>query len=242
MARKEKAIFETEKMIFPTRLRLMIEIRKITQPILAEYVGCTRQAISLYATGQSAPDIYTLQKIAEFFDCSTDYLLGLSESYSNDIYEMAITDLIGLSAETVHRLKYYNKFIKESRPENLYFDLIEFLDFIVSSTYNDDTDVLMSINALLDAAYNERETYNENLYYFKIYHTGRLYEKLTALIESLQKKLENDIKAKEKYEKAKERIIKKMEETGEQISSYKVAHEIYKARLYKIDEYAEREE
>lgn len=58
------------------------ELRKeknLTQTELAQILCTTQDSISLWELGKSFPDILTLVKIAQFFDVSTDYLLGLEK-------------------------------------------------------------------------------------------------------------------------------------------------------------------
>lgn len=76
MARKTEPQYISERAIFPTRLRGLMEERKVTQKVLAEVIDMRPQTVSLYITGQSAPDINTLFKIAEYFDVSADWLIG----------------------------------------------------------------------------------------------------------------------------------------------------------------------
>lgn len=55
------------------------EIRKqhnLTQQQIAEYLGVTQSTYAYYETGRNEPDLETLKKIADFYKCSTDYLLG----------------------------------------------------------------------------------------------------------------------------------------------------------------------
>ncbi|MGB9780652.1 helix-turn-helix domain-containing protein [Caldanaerobacter sp.] len=51
----------------------------ISQNELAKALGLTQQAISAYENGLREPDLETLQKIADFFNVSIDYLLGRSD-------------------------------------------------------------------------------------------------------------------------------------------------------------------
>lgn len=53
--------------------------KKITQEELANRIGVTRSALSQYELGTRQPDYETLQRMATFFDVSTDYLLGHSD-------------------------------------------------------------------------------------------------------------------------------------------------------------------
>lgn len=51
----------------------------LTQAELAKNINITRSALSLYELGKREPDTKTLIKIANYFDVSTDYLLGNSK-------------------------------------------------------------------------------------------------------------------------------------------------------------------
>lgn len=55
------------------------ELRKdknLTQVDLADEMGITRSALSLYELDSREPDYALLIKLSDFFNCSTDYLLG----------------------------------------------------------------------------------------------------------------------------------------------------------------------
>lgn len=58
------------------RLKQLREERGMLQKELALSVGLSQQTISLYEAGKRNPDRDTLLKIARYFDCSTNYLLG----------------------------------------------------------------------------------------------------------------------------------------------------------------------
>ena len=65
--------------IFPTRFRDLMDKNKVNQKTMAELCGVQRQTISLWCNGDTRPDIISLGKIAEYFNVSTDYLLGLTD-------------------------------------------------------------------------------------------------------------------------------------------------------------------
>lgn len=54
-----------------------------TQQQLADYLGITRPAYTAYERGTRQPDYETLQKLADFFDVSIDYLLGRTDKPAN---------------------------------------------------------------------------------------------------------------------------------------------------------------
>lgn len=54
----------------------------LTQVEMAEKLGISRSTIGMYETGAREPDFETLEKIADFFNVDTDYLLGRTEKTS----------------------------------------------------------------------------------------------------------------------------------------------------------------
>lgn len=57
-------------------LRTLREGKKMTQKQLAEAVGVSQQSINKYENHNVEPDIQTLQKMADLFQTSVDYLIG----------------------------------------------------------------------------------------------------------------------------------------------------------------------
>ncbi|WPZ20036.1 helix-turn-helix transcriptional regulator [Geobacillus subterraneus] len=66
-------------MMFPNRLKMLRLQKKLTHQDMADFLGITRQGYSKYENGQSQPDIDTINKLAEFFNVTTDYLLGRTD-------------------------------------------------------------------------------------------------------------------------------------------------------------------
>lgn len=52
---------------------------KKTQQDIANLLGITRPAYTAYERGTRSPDYESLQKLAEFYDVTTDYLLGRTD-------------------------------------------------------------------------------------------------------------------------------------------------------------------
>lgn len=88
---------------FPTRLRVLMEREHIKQGDLAEILCVTRQAANQYCLGLSFPDFEKLCKIATYFNVTTDYLLGLSDVYSQA--DDGINRELGLSEAAISGLK-----------------------------------------------------------------------------------------------------------------------------------------
>lgn len=63
--------------IFGRRLRKLRELKGMTQAELAKKMFVAHQVISCYEAGRHEPPMDTLVKLAEEFQVSTDYLLGI---------------------------------------------------------------------------------------------------------------------------------------------------------------------
>lgn len=55
----------------------------ITQKDLAEKLSTTQTTIGKYERGELEPSIDMLQKLANFFECSIDYLVGREDDFGN---------------------------------------------------------------------------------------------------------------------------------------------------------------
>lgn len=60
------------------KIRDIREDNDLTQKQVAQLLNCTQQTYSRYETGEITIDIYNLIKLANFYNTSTDYLLGLT--------------------------------------------------------------------------------------------------------------------------------------------------------------------
>ncbi|CDC68181.1 MULTISPECIES: helix-turn-helix transcriptional regulator [environmental samples] len=65
--------------IFGERLKLLRREKKKTQREMAEFLGVQIRAYQYYESGSFFPEIINLIKLADYFDVSTDYLLGRSD-------------------------------------------------------------------------------------------------------------------------------------------------------------------
>ena len=61
---------------FAKRLQQMRERRRISRSVMSELCGLSQSMISKYERGEKQPKLETLVILAEFFDCSIDYLVG----------------------------------------------------------------------------------------------------------------------------------------------------------------------
>ncbi len=91
--------------VFAKRLRVLMEENKTTQPQLAEAVGVSRQAVGQWKDGNTVPDILDFQKIADFYNVSTDFLLGRAENPLNETDIKEHHFYKKLSAEAIENLE-----------------------------------------------------------------------------------------------------------------------------------------
>ena len=109
MPRKKKIEGDNNNKAIPSYLRKLMEDRGTTQQALAEYLGVTRQTISCYCLGTIYPDWETIVKIAQYYNISADWLLGLSDVVKPEADLRAACDYTGLSDSTVEKLHEYRK-------------------------------------------------------------------------------------------------------------------------------------
>lgn len=74
-----KRIIETEKYLPVFRKRLRELRGKMTQKEVAAELSISRASLGFYEEGSRKPDIAVLLKIADFYNVSCDYLLGLTD-------------------------------------------------------------------------------------------------------------------------------------------------------------------
>lgn len=102
---------------FAVKLREEFAITAKDVKDLADYLGCSVQAINQYKQGQALPKIENLIKIAKFYDCSLDYLIGLSDVKKPDANIKAVCEYTGLNERAVEKLHWYTS-THENHEEN----------------------------------------------------------------------------------------------------------------------------
>lgn len=76
--------------IFSKRLKNLREAQKSISPIwtqgyVAEKIHVARPTYTAYERGTKVPSLETVNKIADLFDVSSDYLLGRTENPNSDL-------------------------------------------------------------------------------------------------------------------------------------------------------------
>lgn len=98
-----------EKEILKNRLESLIEQKKdldykLSETKQAELMDIPYQTFHKYVKGTAECSISNLAKIANYYNVSTDYLLGRTEVQTIDDFERAVCDYIGLSEEALNCL------------------------------------------------------------------------------------------------------------------------------------------
>ena len=89
LGRDESTSEEQLRIEFGKRLKQLRKRKGLTAEQLGERIGVARTTIFGYETGARLPDLFTTKKLAEFFDVSVDYLIGLQlEPPSHDLREV----------------------------------------------------------------------------------------------------------------------------------------------------------
>ena len=67
-------------MVFMDRLKLLRKEAQLSQQMMADALGVSRQAYSNYEAGNREPSYETALQLANYFNVTTDYLLGNEEA------------------------------------------------------------------------------------------------------------------------------------------------------------------
>lgn len=98
--------------VFAERLSELLKSKKeqgIIQDTVASTIGVSRQALGKWANGETVPDILDLKKLANYFEVSADYLLGLSDLTEGDITLKKASEHTGIPEKTLYNIsRLYN--------------------------------------------------------------------------------------------------------------------------------------
>lgn len=125
--------------ISDTFAKRLLEVRgNMSQAEFAQRLGVSRGSIGLYEQGKRLPDIEVLRNIAEQFNVSCDWLVGLTDTKVIEPDIKAVCKVTGLTEENVNLmlvLQKYDKTIKEhsSQMNQDKFTYIDVFNIILKS-------------------------------------------------------------------------------------------------------------
>ncbi len=118
---------------FQNRLRDLRKSLDLSQSELGKKFNLAKSTISQYELGKRAPDSIMLEKLADFFNVTVDYLLGRSEiknpyakeepaesELSCETKSYYILEKHTLPAEAIQQIDEYIEFIKQKYDANGY--------------------------------------------------------------------------------------------------------------------------
>ena len=74
-------------MKFGKILKSLLEEHNLSQSTFANSIGYTQRAVSKWVNEQSEPTESAIVKAADYFELSTDYLLGRSDDFGNIVIQ-----------------------------------------------------------------------------------------------------------------------------------------------------------
>lgn len=74
-------------MLFPEKLKTLRKEKGLSQAELAKAINLGRSCISMLEIGKNEPTIGNLYLIADFFECTIDYLVGRTDDFGNIVIQ-----------------------------------------------------------------------------------------------------------------------------------------------------------
>lgn len=90
------------------RIKQVRERNKMTQAELAKRIGITRSGVNAWEMGISVPSTQYIVELAQIFNVSTDYLLGVEKTLSIDATGLYESDMM-VVLELVEHLRRKNR-------------------------------------------------------------------------------------------------------------------------------------
>lgn len=99
------------------KIKMLRESRGITQSELASRLGITRSGVNAWEMGISTPSTHYIIILAKFFNVSTDYLLGISETSTISVDGLSDREIASL-VEIINCYKAKNGVIQTDNTQN----------------------------------------------------------------------------------------------------------------------------
>lgn len=147
---------------FGNRLKTLREQQGLKQGQFADMVGISRQSMSNYESGKHSPDVDVIVRMAHSLNCSTDYLMGLTE-HSNSSKQIEFDESISKLAEILFsipepaRIHWLDTFVGTA--EWVGIDLNSNADFSSSAHF-----LLNALMSLTDCCFQAKEIQSQGNY------------------------------------------------------------------------------
>jgi len=118
----------------PDRLFELIKDKKeekgLTQEKQADEMGISKGSLTKYVSGKAIPNADTIFTMAKYYDCSADYLLGLSNIPIANINDAEMSRQLGLSEIAIQTLKKWKKYITTGESITFIINYLFELDYM----------------------------------------------------------------------------------------------------------------
>lgn len=115
--------------MFAQRLKELRRLKGVSQVALANILQVSQQAVGKWETGRSSPDNSTLAQLAEIFNVSVDFLLGVATQHSPSVqgeYPIPILGTVkaGFGALAFEE-DYGVEYARVKNPENYFYLIVK---------------------------------------------------------------------------------------------------------------------
>lgn len=114
--------------LFAERFKHIREKSGYTQAEMAEKLGVSRSALSLFEIGKRQPDLQVLKQFIEITECSPRYLLGLQDIEKDENTDICTRTC--LTSNTVDALSHRNLAFERAKSDSEKFEASEEIDYI----------------------------------------------------------------------------------------------------------------
>lgn len=176
---------------FACRFSKLLLERNMEQKEFAEGNNMTQSVVSGYINGATEPKICALKSIADFFDVSADYMLGISDIASREEAKQKIYKTIGLDEEAQKQLrtlknnKLSRMIVNKMFTEKLIIDLVSLIQSNIEYVfiYNKLDEIKVgSVNSLANALNKQYE-----------YVKWKTEQRINNVVESITTELINEL-------------------------------------------------
>jgi len=105
------------------RLELLRKEKHLTKKQVADFLKIDQSTYGKYELNKREPDFDTLQKLADFYDVSVDFLLGRTDIRNYHVSEAQsgyMIDVSGLPEEIIKQAEDYIEYLKQKYNQKKY--------------------------------------------------------------------------------------------------------------------------
>lgn len=157
------------------KIRELMDENEVKREDIATALGVSTVAIGQYYNGDTLPSIENLIKIADYFNVSTDYLLGRTDIKTRDTDLKTVCEYMGISEQTVWFLHCQNeiddisdnlKFVKLTESiinHHFYTDFLSCLDTYFDIKFKAEKDTNIENDSIHKYIFSQNELFSEKM-------------------------------------------------------------------------------